>query len=171
MLSVGEISDIIAQVEGLDLSTWDAEFIGEIAERLDEFEEFQPTARQEEQLLRIKEQYMPAKKLRKPGSTKPAKPQKAQPAPEGHNGGPKMPQHDLLQSYFERIERLDEEKSAIAADIRDIFAEAKANGFDPKTMRRVLRLRKLDVSEREEQRAMDDMYQRALGMLFGDDEE
>ena len=72
---------------------------------------------------------------------------------------------DQLKSIIERIERLEEEKTALAADVRDIYAEAKGNGFDPKTIRQVIRLRKLDVSERDEQEYLLDTYKRALGML------
>ncbi len=72
---------------------------------------------------------------------------------------------DQLRSYIERIEKLDEEKSSIAVDIREVFAEAKANGFDTKTMRQVIKLRKMDHSERDEQEHMLDLYKRVLGML------
>ena len=69
-----------------------------------------------------------------------------------------------LRSYIDRIERLEEEKAGLAADIRDIYAEAKGNGFDAKTMRRIVSLRKLDQGERDEQEALLDLYRRALGM-------
>lgn len=72
---------------------------------------------------------------------------------------------DQLRSYIERIEKLDEEKASIAVDIREVFAEAKANGFDTKTMRQVIKLRKMDHSERDEQEHMLDLYKRVLGML------
>ena len=72
---------------------------------------------------------------------------------------------DQLRSYIERIERLEEEKAALASDVRDVFSEAKANGFDTKAMRAVIRLRKLDASERDEQEHMLDTYKRALGMV------
>jgi len=68
-----------------------------------------------------------------------------------------------LRSVIERIERLEEEKAALAADIRDIFAEAKANGFDTKVLRQVIKLRKMDRSERQEQEALLDVYLTALG--------
>ncbi len=74
---------------------------------------------------------------------------------------------DQLRSYIERIERLEEEKAALAADIRDVYAEAKANGFDVKTMRQVIRLRKLDKEERDEQETLLDLYLHALGMVDG----
>lgn len=71
---------------------------------------------------------------------------------------------DQLRSYIERVEKLEEEKAALGADIRDVFAEAKGNGFDVKTMRQVLKLRKMDAGERDEQETMLDLYLRALGM-------
>ncbi len=71
---------------------------------------------------------------------------------------------EQLRSLIERIERLEEEKAALAADIREIYAEAKGNGFDPKVMRQVVRLRKMDSAERQEQEAILDLYIHALGM-------
>ncbi len=71
---------------------------------------------------------------------------------------------ERLRSSIERIERLEEEKAALAADIREIYSEAKGNGFDARTMRRIVSLRKLDQSERNEQEALLDLYRRALGM-------
>ena len=78
---------------------------------------------------------------------------------------------DQLRSYIERIEKLEEEKAVIATDIREVFAEAKANGFDTKTMRQVLKLRKMDTNERDEQEYMLDLYKRVLGLLPELDEE
>lgn len=72
---------------------------------------------------------------------------------------------DQLRAFIERIERLEEEKSGIAADIKDVFAEAKGNGFDVKTIRQVLRLRKLEEIDRQEQETLLDLYKRALGMV------
>lgn len=69
-----------------------------------------------------------------------------------------------LRSIVERIERLEEEKSTIADDIRDVYAEAKANGYDAKILRQVIRLRKQDSAERLEQEAIRDLYLHALGM-------
>ena len=63
------------------------------------------------------------------------------------------------------MEKLEEEKAGIAADIRDVFAEAKGNGFDVKAIRTILKMRKLDASEREEQETILDVYLNALGML------
>ena len=72
---------------------------------------------------------------------------------------------DQLKSIIERIERLEEEKKAIADDIRDVYAEAKGNGFDVKSLRVVVRLRKQDINERKEQEAILETYLHALGMI------
>jgi uncharacterized protein (UPF0335 family) len=72
---------------------------------------------------------------------------------------------DHLRAFVERVERLEEEKKAIADDIRDVYAEAKANGFDVKALRSVVRLRKQDINERKEQEAVLETYLHALGML------
>ena len=74
---------------------------------------------------------------------------------------------ERLQSFVERIERLEAEKAALAADIREVYSEAKAVGFDPKTMRRVISLRKLESADREEQEALLETYMAALGMAPG----
>ena len=71
---------------------------------------------------------------------------------------------DQLRSYIERIERLEEEKATLASDIKDVFAEAKGNGFEIKAMRQVLKLRKMDAADRDEQEHMLDLYLVALGM-------
>jgi len=70
-----------------------------------------------------------------------------------------------LRSLIERIERLEEEKKAIAADIKEVYGEAKANGFDTKIMRKVVSLRKKDSAERQEEEAILDLYLSALGMI------
>lgn len=72
---------------------------------------------------------------------------------------------DQLKSIVERIERLEEEKKATADDIRDVYAEAKSDGFDAKALRTIVRMRKLDVSQRREQQDILDTYLLALGML------
>ena len=74
---------------------------------------------------------------------------------------------DALRSFIERVERLEEEKKALADDIKDIYAEAKSVGFDTKTMRQIVRLRKMDESDRQEQEALLDLYIHALGMIPG----
>jgi uncharacterized protein (UPF0335 family) len=71
---------------------------------------------------------------------------------------------DQLKAFVERIERMEEEKKAIADDIRDIYAEAKGNGFDVKVLRQIVRIRKQDHNERMEQEALLDLYMAALGM-------
>ena len=73
-------------------------------------------------------------------------------------------QGDRLKSFIERIERLEEEKAALASDIKDVFSEAKGTGFDTKIMRAIIRLRKLDSADIEEQETLTDLYKRALGM-------
>jgi uncharacterized protein (UPF0335 family) len=72
---------------------------------------------------------------------------------------------DHLKAFVERVERLEEEKKAITDDVRDVYAEAKASGYDVKAMRTVVRLRKLDANERKEQEAILETYLHALGML------
>lgn len=72
---------------------------------------------------------------------------------------------DQLKSIIGRVEKLEEEKNNITADIREVFAEAKGNGFDTKAIRTIVKLRKMDVAEREEQETILDTYRRALGML------
>jgi uncharacterized protein (UPF0335 family) len=72
---------------------------------------------------------------------------------------------DHLKAFIERIERLEEEKKALADDIKDVYAEAKGNGFDVKALRTVVRMRKQDADERKEQEAILEIYLQALGML------
>ena len=69
-----------------------------------------------------------------------------------------------LRSFIERIERLEEEKKALTEDIREVYSEAKGQGFDTKIIRQVVRLRKLDRADRQEQEAILDLYLAALGM-------
>ena len=72
---------------------------------------------------------------------------------------------DRLRSLIERIERLEEEKAALAGDIREVYAEAKGSGFDTKIMRQIVRLRKMDKADMQEQETLLDLYKRALGLL------
>jgi uncharacterized protein (UPF0335 family) len=72
---------------------------------------------------------------------------------------------DQLKAFVERVERLEEEKKAIADDVRDVYAEAKANGYDVMALRAVVKLRKQDVNERKEQEAILETYLHALVML------
>lgn len=69
---------------------------------------------------------------------------------------------DQLKAFIERIERLEEEKAVLSGDIREVYAEAKGNGFDTKIMRAVVKLRKMDSHEREERDALLDLYMSAL---------
>jgi len=69
-----------------------------------------------------------------------------------------------LKSLVGRIEKLEEEKAALGADIKEVYAEAKGQGFDTKIIRQIVRLRKLDAAERQEQEAIIDLYLSALGM-------
>ncbi|MFD2263691.1 DUF2312 domain-containing protein [Lacibacterium aquatile] len=78
---------------------------------------------------------------------------------------------DHLRSYIERVERLEEEKAALAADIKEVFAEAKGNGFDVKTIRQIIKLRKMEPHVLEEQETLLDLYKRALGMTDAAPEE
>lgn len=70
-----------------------------------------------------------------------------------------------LRAFIERIERLEEEKKTVADDIREVFGEAKGTGFDVKAMRSILRLRKKDPAERQEEESILDLYMSALGMV------
>ena len=68
-----------------------------------------------------------------------------------------------LKSFIERIERLEEEKTALGADMREVFGEAKSSGFDPKIMRQVIKLRKMDANDRQEQESALQIYLDAIG--------
>ena len=74
------------------------------------------------------------------------------------------PKDDRLRSLIERVERLEEEKNNLLSDIKEVFSEAKGLGYDPKIMRKVLIIRKMDVDERLEQEALLDTYRNALGI-------
>jgi uncharacterized protein (UPF0335 family) len=71
---------------------------------------------------------------------------------------------DELKQFIDRIERLEEEKAGIAGDIKEVFAELKGRGFDAKAVRQILRIRKQDHAERQEQEAILELYMQALGM-------
>ncbi|WP_439569083.1 DUF2312 domain-containing protein [Sphingopyxis sp.] len=71
---------------------------------------------------------------------------------------------DQLRLFIERIERMEEEKKGVADDIRDTYSEAKSQGYDPKIMRQIVRLRKLPVNDRKEMEAILDVYKAALGI-------
>lgn len=70
-----------------------------------------------------------------------------------------------LKAFIERIERLEEEKAALAEDIKEIYAEAKGTGFDTKTMRKLIRLRKMDAEKRQEEDALLELYKSAIGLM------
>lgn len=84
----------------------------------------------------------------------------------GHNSnpGPSGIAVGQLRSIIERIERLESEKQAVVEDVKEVYAEAKANGYDTKTLRAVVKIRKQDSAERQEQEALLDLYLAALGM-------
>lgn len=94
---------------------------------------------------------------------------KNEPAGVGDNSGPAGFAAGELKAFVERIERLEEEKQALQDDIKDIYAEAKGTGFDVKILRQVVRIRKQDKADREEQEALLDLYLQALGMTLGED--
>jgi uncharacterized protein (UPF0335 family) len=70
---------------------------------------------------------------------------------------------ERLRSFIERVERLEEEKAAIQGDLKEVFAEAKGEGYDTKTMRKIVRLRKMDRAKRQEEEALLDLYLSAIG--------
>lgn len=72
---------------------------------------------------------------------------------------------DRLKSFIERIERLEEEKAALANDVKEVYAEAKGTGFDTKVIRQVIKLRKMESADREEQEHLLDLYKRAIGLV------
>lgn len=82
----------------------------------------------------------------------------------GHNSVTKVAA-EQIKAIIERIERQEEEKKTISDDIRDIYAEAKRNGYDVKALRTIVRMRKQDANERAEQETILDLYKQALGML------
>lgn len=69
-----------------------------------------------------------------------------------------------LKSFIERVERLEEDKKALAEDIRDVYAESKSTGFEPKIIRKIISLRKTNVEKRREEQELLDLYQSAIGM-------
>jgi uncharacterized protein (UPF0335 family) len=72
---------------------------------------------------------------------------------------------DQLKSFIERIERLEEEKRALAEDIKEVYAEARGGGFEPKIMRQIVRLRRRDQNDLDEEESLIELYKRAIGML------
>ncbi len=78
---------------------------------------------------------------------------------------------DQIRAFIERIERLEEERAAIAQDITEVYAEAKGNGFDTKVLRKIIAIRKQDHNERMEEEALLELYLTALGMAAPDESE
>jgi uncharacterized protein (UPF0335 family) len=78
---------------------------------------------------------------------------------------------ERLKSLIERIERLEEEKRTLGEDIKEVYAEAKGTGFEPKIMRQIIKIRRMDKDEHDEQESLLDVYKRALGMLPGSESE
>jgi uncharacterized protein (UPF0335 family) len=72
---------------------------------------------------------------------------------------------DRLKSFVERIEKLEEERTALGGDIRDVYSEAKGVGYDVKTLREIITLRRMDAADRDEQETLLDVYKHALGMV------
>lgn len=72
---------------------------------------------------------------------------------------------DMLRDFIDRIERMEEEKAAIVADVKEIYAEAKGNGFDTAILRQIIKIRKMDAHERMENEAILELYMSALGMV------
>ena len=83
----------------------------------------------------------------------------------GHNGGPEMNTANRLKSFIERVERLEEDKAGIATDIKEVYSEAKGEGFDTKTIRKIIAIRKQDQEKREEEESLLETYMHALGMI------
>ena len=75
------------------------------------------------------------------------------------------PKDNRLKSFIERIERLEEDKNNILIDIKEVYSEAKSSGYDPKIMRKILLIRKMDIDERLEQEALLNTYRNALGIF------
>ena len=71
---------------------------------------------------------------------------------------------ERLKSFIERIERLEEERRALSGDIKEVYAEAKGTGFEPKIMRQIIKIRRMDKEEVDEEESLLDLYKRALGM-------
>ncbi len=85
----------------------------------------------------------------------------AEEADIGHNSAA----GDQIKAYVERLERLEEEKASYTSDIKEVYSEAKSNGFDVKTLRKLVRIRKMDAAKRQEEEAMLDLYLHACGMI------
>ena len=97
-----------------------------------------------------------AKMAREPGAVPPP--------PAGHNSPPITADNEQLRGLIERVERLEEEKKGIGGDIKDVYAEAKATGYDAKIMRKVVALRKMKPDDRREMETVLELYKEALGL-------
>jgi uncharacterized protein (UPF0335 family) len=117
----------------------------------------------------IEDEFYPEGKPNTP-IEKPKGKKAAEPKPEEPKSNrPAGIARDQLRAIVERVEKLEEEKKAVADDIKEVYAEAKANGFDSKTIKKVIAIRKQDAAERQEQEALLDLYLFALGMIPADD--
>jgi uncharacterized protein (UPF0335 family) len=84
--------------------------------------------------------------------------------PRNDDEGPADVSGKRLKSFIERVERLEEEKAGLADDIKEVYAEAKGTGFEPRIMRRLIKLRKMDIEKRREEDELMEIYKTALGM-------
>jgi uncharacterized protein (UPF0335 family) len=84
--------------------------------------------------------------------------------PRSEDDGPADVSGKRLKSFIERVEKLEEEKAALAEDLKEVYAEAKGTGFEPRIMRRIVKLRKMDVEKRREEDELMELYKSALGM-------
>lgn len=155
MIDDAYLDRLLSHLYDQDLGQWDRDFVSDMIDRLGEYgERLEITPRQQEQLNRLEDQYPMS-------SVKPA-------AGPGHNNPPADDVGGIaagqLRAFIERIERLEEEKSDLQSDIKDVYAEAKESGFDIKIMRQIVRLRKMDKDDRDEQMTMIELYGKALGI-------
>lgn len=144
--TVAEIEAVLVEASKADnLSDWDRDFIEDNLKRIAEFgDDTAFTAKQWEQVQRIEDRYVTRK--------------------AGHNSGIGGIAGDALTQFLERVERLEEEKAEIAADIKSVFDSAKGQGFDVKIMRQLLRLRKMEAADRQETHQLLELYGRATGL-------
>lgn len=156
---------------------WDREFLEDIQKRaraISGNNSFELTPKQLIQLERIEEQVMAKKAAKKKPGKDELMGEDDKPAGKGHNHPPDedgpvivfdKSESQTLKAVVERIENMNEEIATLTADRREIYNEAKANGLDAKTIRKIVKVRELDIHERQEQEAMYDTYCHALGMI------
>jgi len=144
--TVAEIEAVLVEAaEADDLSDGDAQFIEDNMNRIAATgDETAFTAKQWQEVQRIEDRYVTRK--------------------AGHNSGFGGIAGEALVQFLERIERLEEEKAALAADIRDVMTQAKGQGFDTKILRQLLRLRKMEAADRQETHQLLELYGRATGL-------